>query len=63
MCDADGLKDLLTVLVWYATEGHVNGSNGGIVISQANRAELERVQAAYARITTAKGSIDFGAIP
>src|SRR5207302_584714 len=52
---------LITVLVWYATEGHVNGRNGGIVISQANRDELERVRAAYARITTAKGSIDFGA--
>ncbi len=55
------LKDLITVLVWYATEGHVNGRNGGIVISQANRDELERVRQAYARITTGKGSIDAGA--
>jgi serine protein kinase len=61
ICDVTALKDLITVLVWYATEGHVNGRNGGIVISQANREELERVRAAYARITTAKGSIDFGA--
>src|SRR5262249_30345660 len=60
VCDAEPLKDLLTVLVWYATEGHVNARNGGIVISQANREELERVQAAYQRITTARGSIDFG---
>ena len=59
--DAASLRDLITVLVWYATEGHVNGRNGGIVISQANRDELERVRAAYARITTGKGSIDFGA--
>ena len=59
--DADALKDLITVLVWYATEGHVNGRNGGIVISQANRDELERVRAAYARVTTGKGSIDAGA--
>src|SRR5207253_6906455 len=53
--------DLITVLVWYATEGHINGRNGGIVISQANPDELERVRAAYGRITTAKGSIDAGA--
>lgn len=59
--DAAALKDLLTVLIWYATEGHVNGTNGGIVISQADRSELERVQAAYTRITTAHGSIDAGA--
>jgi serine protein kinase len=59
--DADALKDLLTVLVWYATEGHLNGANGGIVISQADRSELERVQAAYARISIAQGSIDAGA--
>src|SRR5439155_16264608 len=54
-------NDLITVLVWYATEGHINGRNGGIVITQADRDELERVRAAYARITTGKGSIDFGA--
>jgi serine protein kinase len=59
--DVQPLKDLVTVLVWYATEGHVNGRNGGVVISQANRDELERVRAAYARITTGKGSIDAGA--
>jgi serine protein kinase len=59
--DKDALKDLLTVLVWYATEGHVNGTNGGVVISQANPDELERVRAAYARICTATGSIDEGA--
>src|SRR5439155_23257063 len=27
--DGAALKDLITVLVWYATEGHVNGRNGG----------------------------------
>ncbi len=59
--DVQPLKDLLTVLIWYATEGHINGRNGGLVVSQANRDELERVRAAYARITTGKGSIDAGA--
>ena len=59
--DAAALKDLITVLVWYATEGHANGANGGIVISQADREELERVRAAYARVTTGTGSIDAGA--
>ena len=59
--DADALKDLITVLVWYATEGHVNGTNGGIVISQADPDELERVRLAYTRISTADGSIDSGA--
>jgi serine protein kinase len=59
--DAAALKDLITLLVWYATEGHVNGGNGGIVISQADPAELERVRAAYARITSGHGSIDAGA--
>jgi serine protein kinase len=59
--DREALKDVLTVLVWYATEGHVNGRNGGIVISQADRDELERVRAAYARVTTGGGSIDAGA--
>ncbi|MBI4365694.1 MAG: serine/threonine protein kinase, partial [Deltaproteobacteria bacterium] len=59
--DVACLKDLLTVLVWYATEGHINGENGGVVISQANPKELERVRQAYARITTASGSIDEGA--
>jgi len=58
--DADALKDLLTVLVWYATEGHSN-DGGGLVISQADRNELKRVRAAYARITTGKGSIVYGA--
>jgi len=60
ICDVQPLKDLITVLVWYATEGHVNGRNGGVVITQKNREELERVRTAYARITTGKGSIDFG---
>src|SRR5262249_39424635 len=59
--DESPLKDLITVLVWYATEGHVNGRNGGVVITQADPAELERVRAAYARITTGRGSIDAGA--
>ncbi len=59
--DVQPLKDLITVLVWYATEGHVNARNGGIVITQANRDELERVRQAYAHITTGKGSIDAGA--
>ncbi len=49
------------MLVWFATEGHVNGRNGGVVITQADRDELERVRAAYARITTGTGSIDAGA--
>lgn len=59
--DADALRDLITVLVWYATEGHVNGTNGGIVITQNDRDQLERVRQAYERITTAKGVIDIGA--
>ena len=59
--DADLLKDLITVLVWYATEGHVNGANGGIMISQADPDELERVRTAYTRVTTGAGSIDSGA--
>src|SRR5439155_23107685 len=58
VCEVEPLKDLITVLVWYATEGHVNGRNGGIVISQANRDGLERVRGAYSSITTGKGSID-----
>ena len=58
--DVEPMKDLITVLVWYLTEGHVNGTKG-IVISQANRDELERVRQAYARITTGGGSIDAGA--
>jgi len=61
VCDAAALKDLITLLVWYATEGHVNGRNGGIVISQADRDELERVRGAYQRITSGGGSIDAGA--
>src|SRR5207245_4912585 len=59
--DVEPLKDLITVLVWYATEGHINGRNGGIVISKADPAELERVRAAYARTTSGQGSIDAGA--
>ncbi len=59
--DAQALKDLITVMVWYATEGHCNGLNGGIVITQADPQALERVQQAYARVTTAAGSIDEGA--
>jgi serine protein kinase len=59
--DGLALKDLITVLVWYATEGHCNGRNGGIVITQADRDELERVRAAYGRISSAEGSIDAGA--
>src|SRR5436305_4672370 len=54
--DVQPLKGLITVLVWYATEGHINGRNGGIVISQADRDELERVRGAYARVTTGTGS-------
>jgi serine protein kinase len=61
VADADALKDLITVLVWYATEGHANPQVGGIVISQANPSELERVRAAYARISSGKGTIAFGA--
>ncbi len=49
--DAEALKDLLTVLAWYATRGHL--SEAGVLISQAERNELARVQAAYARISTA----------
>ncbi|MFD3166651.1 serine/threonine protein kinase [Herpetosiphon sp. NSE202] len=59
--DQQALKDLITVMVWYATEGHINGRNGGIIISQNDRDELERVRQAYANITTAHGSIDAGA--
>ena len=59
--DVEPLKDLLTVLTWFATEGHVNGRNGGVVITQNDRAELERVRDCYARISDARGSIDAGA--
>lgn len=59
--DEQSLNDLLTVMAWYITEGHVNGRNGGVVITQSDKVELERVQAAYRNITTARGSIDFGA--
>jgi serine protein kinase len=59
--DSEALKDLITLLVWYATEGHINGRNGGLVITQANPAELERVRRAYANVTTGEGSIDAGA--
>lgn len=59
--DAEALNALITVLVWFTTEGHVNARSGGIVITQNSREELERVQAAYATITTAHGSIDAGA--
>jgi len=58
--DVAALKDLITVAVWYATEGHVNGRKG-VVISQADPVELERVRLAFANITTAKGSIHSGA--
>ena len=61
LVDVEPLKDLLTLLVWYATEGHVNGRNGGIVITQADRDELERMRGCYRRVTTGKGSIDAGA--
>jgi serine protein kinase len=61
LVDGSALKDLLTVMVWYATEGHLNTRNGGVVISQADPQELERVRQAYANITTGKGSIDAGA--
>src|SRR5262249_31604989 len=60
ICDVQPLKDLLTVLVWYATEGHVNERDGGIVISQSSPDEPERGRAAYGRVTTARGSVDFG---
>ncbi|MBS1251857.1 MAG: hypothetical protein MAG451_00891 [Anaerolineales bacterium] len=59
--DEQSLNALLTVTAWYVAEGHVNGRNGGVVITQSDEAELERVQGAYQRITTAHGSIDFGA--
>ena len=59
--DTEALKDLITVLVWYATEGHLNGRNGGLVISHADPEELERVRLAYTRITTGRGYIDKGA--
>ncbi|WP_337843815.1 serine/threonine protein kinase [Thermus sp.] len=58
--DEEDLKALLTVLIWYATEGHSNERNGGIVISSADLGELQRVQAAYERISTAKGYIHSG---
>lgn len=56
--EADLLKDLITVLVWYATEGHIN--NSGIVITQNDKNELERVRGSYSRISTGEGSIDSG---
>lgn len=59
--DADQLKALITVFVRYATEGHVNGRNGGIVISQADPSELERVRQAYSIISNVDGPIDAGA--
>jgi serine protein kinase len=59
--DEAALRDLVTVLVWYATEGHANTRNGGIVISQADRCELERVGAACARISSGEGYIHEGA--
>ena len=52
------MKSLLTLLVWYATEGHC--SENGIVISQANRESLERVQAAVQSISQAEGCIGEG---
>ncbi len=58
--DGERLKDLLTVLIWYATEGHTNDRNGGVVISQANPEELRRVGDAYARISTGKGYVHSG---
>jgi serine protein kinase len=58
--DEEDLKALLTVLIWYATEGHGNARNGGIVISSANVDELERVKAAYERITDGRGYIHPG---
>jgi serine protein kinase len=61
LVDDEALRDLLTVMVWYATEGHRNARNGGVVISQADPAELERVRGAYGRISTGRGSIDAGA--
>lgn len=57
--DGEDLKALLTVLIWYGTEGHTNG-NGGIVISSSNLEELERVKAAYERISNARGYIHPG---
>jgi serine protein kinase len=59
--DEAALRDLLTVLVRYATDGRGNGQNGGVVISGAKREDLERVRAAYARIAWAEGSSDAGA--
>ena len=61
LVDVQPLKELITVMVWYATEGDVNGRNDGIVITHRDREELERVQQAYQNISSAKGSIDFGA--
>jgi serine protein kinase len=58
--DHDTLRDLITVLVWYATEGHRNGG-AGVVISQNDPTELERVRQAAQNISTAGGSIDEGA--
>lgn len=53
--NSEEIKSLLTFLVWYATEGHL--SENGVVISQANKQELERVQECIQQISEAEGCI------
>ncbi len=59
--DERDLHALLSLIAWYVAEGHVNGDNGGVVISCADPEQLERLREAYQRITTGKGYIDRGA--
>ena len=59
--DAEDLNALLTLIAWYVAEGHVNGDNGGVVISCSDPEQLEQIREAYQRVTTAKGYIDKGA--
>ncbi len=55
------LRDLITALVWYAANGRVSERRGEIAIAAADRDELERVRAAFARIASAAASIGAGA--
>jgi serine protein kinase len=52
------LKDLLTYLTWYLTEGHI--SDGQVVISQSSYEELDRVRQAVLRICDHEGHISEG---
>lgn len=43
------IKNLITFLIWYATEGHIG--DGQVVISQADKDELKRVQIATSNLS------------